>query len=198
MKKAEITTNNVALKVCTSDKIMPGMIIYADNSASAVFYPNKVVKAIVGHVDDTAVLAICPMQVQLPWSKDKLAVPTPHTWSIISGSEATKKILYEAKRQNKVAQAAQWCFNFSENGVKEGEAFLPSYHELTMLKHNLKAINFSLAAVGAEPFYGIYWSATEFDDHKAWCLSPQGNWSYLEKDCQNVWVRPIIKLKIDR
>ena len=87
------------------------------------------------------------------------------------GKEATRKILEISRKKRQEAEAAQWCYDYAEDGVKQGEAFLPSLTELEKLFANKAAINASLNALGVALLEGWYWSSTEYSDYGAWILA---------------------------
>ena len=113
------------------------------------------------------------------------------------GKEATRKILEISRKKRQEAEAAQWCYDYAEDGVKQGEAFLPSLTELEKLFANKAAINASLNALGVALLEGWYWSSTEYDNYGAWVLrvSDGGRDDYT-KYYINEYVRPVLALKL--
>lgn len=130
----------------TPEKIMPGMFVYVDGLISSEIIEGRQIKAVVGSVNGSDVLAVCLHEAKLPWASKWLEVP--ETEEMLSGKKATHKILEIAQKEHTKAEAAQWCYNYDRDGVKRGEAFLPSITELEQLCANGVAINASLNALG--------------------------------------------------
>lgn len=179
----------------TPKRVLPGMYIYADGLIYPEIIEGRQVMAIVGSVDGSDVLAVCLQEACLPWSSDWLEAKA--TQKMTGGKEATRKILEISRKKRQEAEAAQWCCDYAEDGVKQGEAFLPSLTELEKLFANKAAINASLNALGVALLEGWYWSSTEYDNLNAWTLRMSdglryGNYKYYT----NEYVRPVLALKL--
>ena len=112
------------------------------------------------------------------------------------GKEATRKLLEISRKKRQEAEAAQWCYDYAEDGVKQGEAFLPSLTELEKLFANKAAINASLNALGVALLEGWYWSSTEYNSSSAWRLNmSNGDRNGTNKD-NGFYVRPVLALKL--
>ena len=110
-----------------------------------------------------------------------------------SADAATDSAAETAQAQE--AEAAQWCYDYAEDGVKQGEAFLPSLAELEKLFANKAAINASLKALGVALLEGWYWSSTEYSSSYAWSLFMGSGLKYnYGKGNNHFYVRPVIKL----
>ena len=113
------------------------------------------------------------------------------------GKEATRKILEISRKKRQEAEAAQWCCDYAEDGVKQGEAFLPSLTELEKLFANKAAINASLNALGVALLEGWYWSSTEYSSTGAWTLGmSDGTRNAYGKSYNYHYVRPVLALKL--
>ena len=143
------------------------MYVYADGSISAELIEGCQVKAVVGYVEWRTVYAVCLKAKQLPWSSDWLEVEAAR--DMTSGKKATATILAAAKQEGKNAEAAQWCYDYAQDGVIRGEAFLPSKAELDKIYANKEAINKSLRALRASNAIEIDgWPRTSSDyNHRA-------------------------------
>ena len=137
--------------------IEAGMYVYEDNSIHPEIIKGRRIKAVVGYIEGNKVYAVCLKGKILQWSSDCLCVEGVEN---LSGAEATRKIVTEAKKQGKKAEAAQYCHDYAEDDVKAGEAFLPSQSELKRLYNNEKAVKL-------KSFY-FYWSSSEYDNCDAW------------------------------
>ena len=178
----------------TPKRVLPGMYIYADGLIYPEIIEGRQVMAIVGSVDGSDVLAVCLQEACLPWSSDWLEAKA--TQKMTGGKEATRKILEISRKKRQEAEAAQWCCDYAEDGVKQGEAFLPSLTELEKLFANKAAINASLNALGVALLEGRA-SSTEGSSNRAWILwmddGYRGNYS---KNYNDEYVRPVLALKL--
>lgn len=178
----------------TPKRVLPGMYIYADGLIYPEIIEGRQVMAIVGSVDGSDVLAVCLQEACLPWSSDWLEAKA--TQKMTGGKEATRKILEISRKKRQEAEAAQWCCDYAEDGVKQGEAFLPSLTELEKLFANKAAINASLNALGVALLEGRV-SSTEYSSTTAWYLwMDDGSRNAGYKSNYNRYVRPVLALKL--
>ena len=192
-KKAEVSPSSVSYK--TPQQVLPGMYVYADGLISAELIAGCQVKAVVGYVEGKTVYALCLRETRLPWSSDWLEAKA--TQNMADGQEATRKILEISRKKRQKAEAAQWCYGYAEDGVKQGEAFLPSFAEWKKLFANKAAINQSLQMLGVFILADCYWSSKESEDIYAWkmFLVNGCGWGRNVKDIRND-VRAMIKIKL--
>ena len=154
------------------DVVCPGMYYYSDGTISAEVLSKKQLSGVVGWVDDSGRhgLVLGLREKKLPWSSDYLE---PNTFKK-SGKENTRLILEAAQKQNKKAEAAVWCALYAFDGVRVGEAFLPSKDELVEIFKNLSAIQKALEKISRcllkEDYW--YWSSSEYDYYDAWTVRP--------------------------
>ena len=152
----------IALNV-TPAQILPGMFVYAGGMICSQLLPKRKVMAVVGYVEEETLYAVCLKQNKLPWSSEPLRVW--RTQDLTDGREATRKILEVSRKMKGIAEAAEWCFNYTEDGVKKGEAFLPSLAELKKLYLHIDAVNAAFDALGIPSLRGIFLSSTEAEYH---------------------------------
>lgn len=169
-------TEEVAL-LDTDKEIFPGMFVYEDNKFSKTLIPHSQVKAVVAFVANGMVYAICLKEERLPWSSTDLEVKA--TQQVTDGREATKEILEAAQKNKGKAEAAQWCYDYNYDGVKQGEAFLPSVEELDNCSLHLAEIDAAFEMLGEEsPHHNQLWTSNEEDyEEHAWryiLSSPDG------------------------
>lgn len=176
--------------------ILPGMYVYTDNTISSEIR-NCQIKAIVAYVEDNTVYAVCLRKENLPWSGDGFRVP--ETQNLTDGAEATRVILEKVYRWQRKAEAAQWCYDYAYDGVKKGEAFLPSLVEMQKLYKNIWYVNRSLQALGLDPFISNYWSSTEIICGMAWTFQMStvaGGYKDKRDKTFSYFVRPMLKIEI--
>ena len=172
-----------------------GMFYYAqDKSFSEELVPNKTVSGVVFHVDETGEhgLVVLLHQEELPWLSDYLSVGIPKG---LNGKGNTRLILEFARNKGLKAKAAEYCANYAYDGVKAGEAFLPSIKELKYLYKNKELISEKLALIkGADLFEDwYYWSSSEYSSSNAWRqYFSSGDVDYYSKSNTNYYVRPVL------
>ena len=155
------------------DVVCPGMYYYSDGTISAEVIPEKQISGVVGWVDGSGRhgLVLGLREKKLPWSSDYLE---PNTFKK-SGKENTRLILEAARRQNKKAAAAEWCAAYAFDGVRVGEAFLPSKDELVEIFKNFGAIQEALGKIN-QPLLveqrRYYWSSSEHNYYMVWRVRP--------------------------
>ena len=155
-----------------SGKIKVGMFYYAeDKSFSEELIPNKNVSGVVGYVDESGEhgLIVLLHQLELQWLNQRLSVGLS---DVLSGKENTLLILDFAGKQGLMAEAVEYCTEYSYDGVEIGEAFLPSIDELKRLYENKQLVNDKLALTkGVDLFSNkYYWSSSENSYTYAWRL----------------------------
>ena len=189
---AKVVESSSVVRECeVAVGVLPGMYVYADGLISSEIIEGRRVMAVVGSVDGSDVLAVCLHEACLPWSSDWLEAKA--TQEMTGGKEATRKLLEISRKKRQEAEAAQWCYDYAEDGVIQGEAFLPSLTELEKLFANKAAINVSLKALGAALFERWYWSSTEGTNTSAWKFSM--NYGYRNgnfKSNSNNYARSVI------
>lgn len=174
----------------TSEHVFPGMFVSSDNQFYSRIVPGVDIKGVVGYVAGRKALVLCLRQENSFWSSDYLSVSEDQ--KIISGQIATCKLLELSQKRKKKAEAALWCYEYVKDGVKQGEAFLPSLTELKLLFPNKTAINLSLDILDADLFNDCYWSSTECSDNRgAWEVDMQDGNKYYRGKIDSSFVRPV-------
>lgn len=117
--------------------------------------------------------------------------------TMTDGQEATRKILEISRTKCQKVQAAQWCYDYVEDGVKQGESFLPSITELKKLFANKVKINASLEMLEMHVLAGTCWSSTEYNNCYAWILHMNSGIKIIDlKNTSDYYVRPVITIKL--
>ena len=166
-----------------AEKIKPGMFYYAgDKSFSAEPVSEKQVSAIVGWVDESSKhgLVLGLREAELPWSSDCLVIDT----FLGDGKKNTRLILEAARKQNKKAEAAEWCAAYDFDEIQPGEAFLPNGDELVKIFKNFDAVQKALKKINRPLLdkYNWYWSSSETYYRYAWVVRPSdGSMGYGSK-----------------
>ncbi len=142
-----------------------GMFCFEDNSCSFELEGEKNVKGIVVYVSGKKALLVCLAEIRLPWSTNDVSVALNQ--KELDGAKATQNILAAAKDCRLKAEAAEWCHAFAQNGVKSGEAFLPSVYEMIKISDNKERINEALKKLNLVSLSGWYWTSNESDQTTA-------------------------------
>ena len=105
-------------------------------------------------------------------------------------------ILEVARKQNKKAEAAEWCAAYDFDGVQPGEAFLASKEELVEIFKNLGAIQEALREIKQPQLEecDCYWSSSEYNyTYNAWGVRPSdGDMGNYNKFSPNGRVRCVL------
>ena len=175
--------------------VRPGMYYYSDGTISADVMQWKQISGVVGWVDESGRhgLVLGLREELLAWSSDCLAVKFPE---YADGRENTRLILKAVHKQNKKAEAAEWCAAYAFNGIHAGEAFLPSKAELVKIFKSFDAIQNALEKIN-QPWLeedDWYWSSSEGDyDYYARVVRPSdGGMSYGNPKTFNGRVRCVL------
>ena len=178
--------------------LAPGMYVYADGLISSEIIKGRQIMAIVGNVCQSKVLAVCLRQARLNWSSHYLETRLEDTSEMRDGKEATRILVNRVRAMGFNAEAAEWCFEYDQDGVKKHEAFLPSVLELGHIYFNCKVINASLRALHAELLDGWYLSSCSHSFHCVWqSRMSDGKVHYRGKDLredERALVRPVLDL----
>lgn len=159
--------NNEKLEQLTPSQILPGMYVYADGLIYPEIIPGRQIKAVVGYVDGSEVLAVCLHMNVLP---------------LFCSIECKKT-------------ASQWCSNYVEDGVKQGEAFIPSLEQLEKLYKFREAIETAFKALELPSAFGSStWSSTDKDYAHAWGVNFINGERYTWDKRGYGYVCPVIKI----
>lgn len=124
-----------------------GMYYYAeDKTFSKALLANKIVSGVVGSVDETYQHGLVALLHQGYYSlmDGELKIFFPER---ANGKENTDFILRVAQHGKIKANAAQYCVDYAFDGIKAGEAFLPSKYELAAIGRNYQLINDKLVLI---------------------------------------------------
>lgn len=178
--------------------LAPGMYVYADGLISSEIIKNRQIMAIVSFISQSKVLAVCLRQTRLNWSSGYVETRLEDTGEMRNGQEATRILVNRVRAMGFNAEAAEWCFEYDQDGVKKHEAFLPSVLELGHIFYNHEVINASLQALHAELLDGWYLSSCSHSFHCVWqSRMSDGKVHYRGKDLredERALVRPVLDL----
>ena len=129
-------------------------------------YPNC--QGVVGYINPYAdasegnkIFVVLPEQGYCTFSDAPCEVGTQFCKS---GKEATLILIQYGQKYGLKFPAAEYANNYCKNGIKKGEAFLPSSQELNAVCKNAEGIREAIKKIGGY-FDGSLWSATEETDY---------------------------------
>ena len=175
-------------KAKSTDVVCPGMYYYSDGTTSADILSDKQISGVIGWVDDGGQhgLVLGLQETKLSWSSYLLATNLFDG----DGKENTRLIMEIVQKNSKTAEAAEWCAAYAFDGVKSGEAFLPSCDELVKIFRNFDAVQNALKRIN-KPLLEEnkrYWSSSEHSySNYAWSVRPsEGVMNTCFKKCNDL------------
>ena len=90
------------------------------------------------------------------------------------GQANTKGLIAYGKKHDIKFLAAEWCYAYSNNGVKPGDGFLPALNQLERIVANRDIINPALEKIDGKILNGWIWSSSEYSYNYAWYMSVDG------------------------
>jgi len=91
------------------------------------------------------------------------------------GKSNTLKLLEYGKNHGVRFPAAEYAFNYCQNGVKLGEAFIPASEQVNRVKANYDGMLVPLMSIGCQR-QGYMLSSTEISEDKIWSCSTYPIW----------------------
>ena len=90
------------------------------------------------------------------------------------GKTNTRSLIAWGKKHEISFPAAEWCYRYSQNGVKSGEGFLPAKKQLERIVASRDIINPALEKIDGKILNGWIWSSSEYSYNYAWYMSVDG------------------------
>ena len=134
-------------------------------------------------------LILMPDYECLNWTRTKMETEAQDEYE---GRNNMHKILCYTKDHGIKFPAMEWCYVYSKNGVKIGEAFLPAKGQWWDIIENLKIINESLVKIGGAVLSGMIWSSTEYASGVAWCMEVDNLYATKEPKTYYFQVRAVV------
>lgn len=180
----------------TASVIVSGMYEYTDGTFSESFIKTKQVRGIVGYADRTEILIWCLRQKKTIWSSE---VWIAGVFENCNGWSATSEILMRAKEYGIIVPAAQYCADYTEDGVEKGSAFMPTFADCEKLQPFLRLVKKAYEKLGLADFDVPIWLASEDSLTPAttvWLMNMDyGNrfrdYKYLRGGVSGYYVRPL-------
>ena len=91
------------------------------------------------------------------------------------GKGNTKELIAYGKAHDIAFPAAEWCAQYSKNGVNPGEGFMPASEQLKRIVANREIVNPALQKINGVELSGWIWSSSEHDcDYARFVLAYNG------------------------
>ena len=110
-------------------------------------------------------LIVTPDEVKKAWSDKHCETNIKDEYD---GKGNTEKLIAYGKAHDISFPAAEWCAQYSKNGVKPGEGFMPASEQLKLIVANRKIVNPALQKIGGIILDGWIWSSSEYYNGGAW------------------------------
>ena len=144
------------------------------NCQGVVGWINPDINALVGN----RIYVVLPEQKYLPYSTRCCLTGAD---DLYDGRANTRKLLEYGKTHHVEFSAAEYAYNYTKNGVKQGEAFFPAKEQLKLVVKNCEGVRSALNLIGGV-FDGCLWSSSEYFGNYAWGVgSGDGNMGYGNK-----------------
>jgi len=112
-------------------------------------------------------LIVTPDEVKKAWSDKHCETNIKDEYD---GKGNTEKLIAYGKAHDISFPAAEWCAQYSKNGVKPGEGFMPASEQLKLIVANRKIVNPALQKIGGIILDGWIWSSSEYNYGYAWLV----------------------------
>ena len=135
-------------------------------------------------------LIVTPDEVKKAWSDKHCETNIKDEYD---GKGNTEKLIAYGKAHDISFPAAEWCAQYSKNGVKPGEGFMPASEQLKLIVANRKIVNPALQKIGGIILDGWIWSSSEYGSSNAWIVyAAGGGVHYNHKDYGYGYVRCVL------
>ena len=112
-------------------------------------------------------LIVTPDEVEKAWSDKDCETNIKDEYD---GKGNTEKLIAYGKKYKINFPAAEWCAQYSKNGVKPGEGFMPALKQLERIVVNREIINPAMQKIDGVELGGWTWSSSEFYLYTAWLV----------------------------
>ena len=134
-------------------------------------------------------LIITPDEVKKAWSDKDCETNIKDEYD---GKGNTEKLIAYGKKHKINFPAAEWCAQYSKNGIRPGEGFMPAEEQLKRIVANRELVNPSLQKIDGIILDGWIWSSSEYSSHYAWVVNAgDGSVSFYNKG-SNLYVRCVL------
>ena len=108
------------------------------------------------------------------------------------GKGNTEKLIAYGKAHDISFPAAEWCAQYSQNGVRPGEGFMPASEQLKRIVANREIVNPALQKINGVELSGWIWSSSEYAYDRAWVVGARGGNVYDGSKYAGLYVRCVL------
>ena len=135
-------------------------------------------------------LIVTPDEVEKAWSDKDCETNIKDEYD---GKGNTEKLIAYGKKYKINFPAAEWCAQYSKNGVKPGEGFMPALKQLERIVVNREIINPAMQKIDGVELGGWTWSSSEYAGTDAWLVfANDGDVNYGSKGTYGTYVRCVL------
>ena len=135
-------------------------------------------------------LIVTPDEVEKAWSDKHCETNIKDEYD---GKGNTEKLIVYGKAHGISFPAAEWCAQYSQNGVRPGEGFMPASEQLKRIVANREIINPAMQKIDGVELGGWIWSSSEYTYNGAWGVyASNGIVDWGNKNYDNSYVRCVL------
>ena len=120
-------------------------------------------------------LIVTPDEVKKAWSDKHCETNIKDEYD---GKGNTKELIAYGKAHDIAFPAAEWCAQYSKNGVNPGEGFMPASEQLKRIVANREIVNPALQKIGGVELHGWIWSSSEGTYYGTWLVRATDGYVY--------------------
>ena len=108
------------------------------------------------------------------------------------GKGNTEKLIAYGKAHDISFPAAEWCAQYSQNGVRPGEGFMPASEQLKRIVANREIINPAMQKIDGVELGGWIWSSSKYSYNYAWTVHAGDGTVYSSHNSNYYCVRCVL------
>ena len=134
-------------------------------------------------------LIITPDEVKKAWSSVNCETNIKDEYD---GKGNTEKLIAYGKAHDISFPAAEWCAQYSQNGVRPGEGFMPASEQLKRIVANREIINPAMQKIDGVELGGWIWSSSKYSYNYAWTVHAGDGTVYSSHNSNYYCVRCVL------
>ena len=134
-------------------------------------------------------LIVTPDEVKKAWSSVNCETNIKDEYD---GKGNTEKLIAYGKKYKINFPAAEWCAQYSKNGVRPGEGFMPASEQLKRIVANREIINPAMQKIDGVELGGWIWSLSKYSYNYAWTVHAGDGTVYSSHNSNYYCVRCVL------
>ena len=134
-------------------------------------------------------LIVTPDEVKKAWSDKHCETNIKDEYD---GKGNTEKLIAYGKAHGISFPAAEWCAQYSQNGVRPGEGFMPASEQLKRIVANREIINPAMQKIDGVELGGWIWSSSKYSYNYAWTVHAGDGTVYSSHNSNYYCVRCVL------